>query len=393
VSGKIVFTSKDKLGLWMDDGLDYYESQYISKYQKNKLEISKKYEWKTQGVNSAFRGDIQHSLFNIEDSTKATINGVDFLCDDENVIYSVSVDDNSGIFIKNLKDSSEPEKHVMHDNKVVFCNLDYNKATNQLAVAVQNTAWERNIAVMDINDSKYSSITEGDSIDDNPVWGRVNPKILYYESTGVGRDNQGNVIGFAPRVVNKLDLSTGELVEVASYQGFDCIYPKVDNKDNLYFIKRPYESSLNKKVSIIEYLLIPFKIIRAIFKWIELFTIMHTGEPLTSKGANPAKSKQMDSKDLIINGNIINAEKILKENLARGEKYAGIAPKEWELVRLDADGKQKSIKKGVLGFDINKNDEVIYSNGKYIIKISSDGKEEVVEKVDFIETIKTQSFA
>jgi hypothetical protein len=393
VSGKIVFTSKDKLGLWMDDGLDYYESQYISKYQKNKLEISKKYEWKTQGVNSAFRGDIQHSLFNIEDSTKATINGVDFLCDDENVIYSVSVDDNSGIFIKNLKDSSEPEKHVMHDNKVVFCNLDYNKATNQLAVAVQNTAWERNIAVMDINDSKYSSITEGDSIDDNPVWGRVNPKILYYESTGVGRDNQGNVIGFAPRVVNKLDLSTGELVEVASYQGFDCIYPKVDNKDNLYFIKRPYESSLNKKVSIIEYLLIPFKIIRAIFKWIELFTIMHTGEPLTSKGSNPAKSKQMDSKDLIINGNIINAEKILKENLARGEKYAGIAPKEWELVRLDADGKQKSIKKGVLGFDINKNDEVIYSNGKYIIKISSDGKEEVVEKVDFIETIKTQSFA
>jgi hypothetical protein len=97
----------------------------------------------------------------------------------------------------------------------------------------------------------------------------------------------------------------------------------------------------------------------------------------------------MDSKDLIINGNIINAEKILKENLARGEKYAGIAPKEWELVRMDADGEQKSIKKGVLGFDINKNNEIVYSNGKYIIKISPDGKEEVVEKVDFVEKIKT----
>lgn len=389
MSGKIIFASRDKLGLWKDEGLDYFESEYIRKYQKNKLEISKKYEWKTQGINSAFRGDFQHSRLNIEDNTKASINGVDFLCDDEKVIYSVSIDDNSGIFIKNLKDSSEPEKHVIHDNKVVFCNMDYNETTNQLAVAVQNTAWERNIAVMDTNDFKYSIITEGDSIDDNPVWGRMNPKTLYYESTGVGRNNQGNVIGFGSRVINKLDFSTGELVEVASYQGFDCIYPKVDNKDNLYFIKRPYESSLHRKASIIEYLLIPFKIIRAIFKWIELFTIMHTGEPLTSKGANPAKSKQMDSKDLIINGNIINAEKILKENLARGEKYAGIAPKEWELVRMDADGEQKSIKKGVLGFDINKNNEIVYSNGKYIIKISPDGKEEVVEKVDFVEKIKT----
>ncbi|HQA58501.1 MAG TPA: hypothetical protein PK033_11570 [Acetivibrio sp.] len=388
MSGNIVFASRDKLGLCKDNGLDYFESEYICKYQKNKLEISKKYEWKTKGVNSAFRGDIQYSGLNLEDNTKASINGVDFVQDNENVIYSVSVDDNSGIFIKNLKDRSEPEKHVIHDNKAVFYNIGYNEKTKQLAVAVQNTAWERNIAVMDINDSSYSIITEGDSIDDNPVWGRINPKILYYESAGVGRDNQGNVIGFAPRVINKLDFSTGELTEVASYQGFDCIYPKVDSKDNLYFIKRPYESSQNRKVSILEYLFIPFKIIRAIFKWIELFTIMHTGEPLTSRGSNPAKSKQMDSKDLIINGNIINAEKILKENLARGEKYAGIAPKEWELVRLGEDGRQKTIKKGVLGFDISKNNEIIYSNGKYIIKISEDGKEEVVEKVDFVEKIK-----
>lgn len=56
---------------------------------------------------------------------------------------------------------------------------------------------------------------------------------------------------------------------------------------------------------------------------------------------------------------------------------------------MDADGEQKSIKKGVLGFDINKNNEIVYSNGKYIIKISPDGKEEVVEKVDFVEKIKT----
>lgn len=44
MSGNIVFASRDKLGLCKDNGLDYFESEYICKYQKNKLEISKKYE-------------------------------------------------------------------------------------------------------------------------------------------------------------------------------------------------------------------------------------------------------------------------------------------------------------------------------------------------------------
>lgn len=387
---KVVFASRNKLGLCSNATLEFMESQYLYKYKKNKMEIQKKYEWKTEGINSAFRGDLRSRFMNMgsDEGTIASVNGISFLHNGEEVIYSVSVDDNSGIFIKNLNNSREPEMHIIHDSNVIFYNIDYNEASSQLAVAVQNTAWERNIAIMDIDSSKYSVITEGESIDDNPVWGRLNPRTLYYESAGVGRNPSGAVIGFAPRVINKLDFDTGELTEVALFKDYDCIYPKVDYQDNLYFIKCPHESSSNKKVSFIEYLMIPFKIIRAIYKRIEMFTIMNTGEPLTSKGANPAKSKQMDSKDIIINGNIINAEKILKENLQRGEKYAGIAPKEWELVKLDSKGNMSSIKKGVLGFDINKNNEIIYSNGKYILKINSKGEEEIVEKVDFIEKIK-----
>lgn len=387
---KVIFASRNRMGFYRDSNLDYLESQYLNKYQKNKLEISKKYEWKTEGINSAFRGDIMHRMnANPDENSNAYVNGIAFLHEGEDVVYSVSADENSGIFIKSLNNHNEPERHVIHDSKVMFYNIDYNEASSQLAVAVQNTAWERNIAVMDIETSKYSVITEGDSIDDNPVWGKLNPKTIYYESTGVGRNNQGMVIGFSPRVINKLDFNKGELSEVVAFENFDCIYPRVDQYDNLYFIKRAYQSSHNIKISLIDYLIIPFKIIRAIFKWIELFTILHTGEPLTSKGANPAKTKQMDAKDVIINGNIINADKILKENLSKGEKYAGIAPKDWELVKLDTNGKQHTIKKGVLGFDINKNNEIIYSNGKYILKITPEGKEEVVEEVEFIEKIKT----
>lgn len=62
MSGNIVFASRDKLGLCKDNGLDYFESEYICKYQKNKLEISKKYEWKKK-VLILFSGE----TFNIAD--------------------------------------------------------------------------------------------------------------------------------------------------------------------------------------------------------------------------------------------------------------------------------------------------------------------------------------
>ncbi|OPZ88332.1 MAG: hypothetical protein BWY74_03186 [Firmicutes bacterium ADurb.Bin419] len=75
----------------------------------------------------------------------------------------------------------------------------------------------------------------------------------------------------------------------------------------------------------------------------------------------------------------------MKENTARGEKYPGIAPKEWELVKMDKNGGFSCIKKGVMGFDVDSAGNIVYSNGKYIIRILEGGKEEVVGKIDMID--------
>lgn len=326
-----------------------------------------------------------HSPVNVNAVEQAIVNGIGTLESDDKIIYSVEVENNSGIFIKYLNDDKEMEHHVIHDAKAGFYNLDYNRTTGEVAVAVQQSPTERNIAILDIKTSRYSVITEGDSIDNNPVWGKANPEIIYFDSTGVGRNGQGMVIGFSSKVINRLNTQTGELCELISFDGHDCFQPKVDGKDNVYFIKRPYQSPFSKSISIKDIIFIPFKILKAIFKWIEFFTIKHTGEPLVTGGSNPAKSKELDQQQIIINGNIINAEKIMKENSARGEKYPGIAPKEWELLKMDRSGSLSCIKKGVMGYDVDSEGNIVYSNGKYIIRILEDGKEEVVEKIDMVD--------
>lgn len=137
------------------------------------------------------------------------------------------------------------------------------------------------------------------------------PNVIYYDSAGIGRNKQGIPICLDPRSIQRLELNTGKLEEVATVKSHDCYLPKLDGQDNLYFIKRPYQKP-HHGTSLIEILQIPFKISKAIYKWIEFFTIRHTGEPLTSAGNNPAKLKQ-DLRRMIIDGNIINRNNLLKK--------------------------------------------------------------------------------
>jgi len=132
------------------------------------------------------------------------------------------------------------------------------------------------------------------------------------------------------------------------------------------------------------------KILKAIFNWINFFTMQYSGEALTTAGANPARARQQNPKEVFIDGNLINVQKTLKQNKAQGEKNPGIVPRSWELTRLSADGDMTCIKKGVMAFDIDPDGNVIYSNGKHLIKILPGGNEEVLASIPFITWIRAQ---
>lgn len=387
---KILFAVKNKLGMWEHEKIAYLNSQYLLNYKKNRESIQRKSAWKTQGMNAAFRGD-SHPMQNVDLEAavhNASINGVAFSNKGDKIVYSVTVEDFSGVFIKNPADDGEDEGHVIHDNRVQFLNFDCHPSADEIVISIQQAPWERNIAILNLENTRYRMITEGESFDENPVWDRNNPRIIYYESAGIGRTRGGQVAGFGPKSINRLDLGSGELREIFVWPQYDGILPKIDMNGNVYFIRKPYQSGRGGRVSLKEILLIPVKLVKALYGWIDFFTIKHTGEPLTSAGGNPSKAKQPDMKEILINGNIINAEKTLKENSQKGEKYPGIAPRSWELMVMGKDGEAQSIKKGVLDYDIAPDGSVVLSNGKFIIRLERDGREEIIERVELAGKIK-----
>jgi hypothetical protein len=386
---KIIFAEGTKIGVLGESTLSYLVSGYIKNYRRNRQAILDKHSWKTSGTGAAFRGDVNTMDTDIDAAVKeASINGTAFI-DNEQFVYSVSIDGFSGLFIKNFAECDN-ESHIVHDNKTAFLSMDYNSELKKLVVSIQGSGMDRNLASVDMRNGHYYLLTEGDSMDENPSWSRCNTQKLYFDTAGIGRDASDMVVALSQRVINSLDFNSGDLEEVISFDKYDCLLPKEDERGELYFIKKPYSLPKTKSTSVLDFLLIPFKLARAIFNWMEFFTMRYTGEAFRSAGNNPTKNRN-NPKELFIQGNLVNVEKTLKENTTRGEKYPGIAPRNWELVKRKRDGELVTIKKGVIDYDINAEGAVIYSNGQYLIKLHKDGTEEVLEKVSLASKIKVYS--
>ena len=122
--------------------------------------------------------------------------------------------------------------------------------------------------------------------------------------------------------------------------------------------------------------------------WLNFFTMRYTGDSLATNGNNGTKAKKKSKEELFIEGNLIKAEENQKTNERKGEKYAGIIPYEWELMKRTVLGETISIKKGVLAFDVQKDGHVIYSNGKYIIKMLDNKEEERIADLSLVNYIK-----
>ena len=383
----IVFAARTKLGCRSGSTVSYATCHYLEKYKKNRETIRKKNAWKTEGAGAAFRGIYAPRGDDLEEiEPRASVNGIAF-AQDGKIIYSLSVESYSGIFLKNPQDDSETEGHIIHDNKTRFLNLDYNDRTGEMIASIQDESWERHLALFESKSSRYRKVTEGECLDENPVWGKADPRTIYYDSAGIGKDHAGGYIESTEKAVNRLALDSGTIQTIAASPGHDCFSPKVDDQDRLYFIKRPHQKTGKKGMSFKDFLLIPYRLARAVYYWIEFFSIRYTGESLTSAGVNPSQAKN-DPKQIMINGNIVNAEQALRENRSKGEKFPGIAPRSWELMRREKDGSLVCLKKGVIDFDVTRNNEIVYSNGKYLILIDKAGTERVIDTIDLISRVR-----
>lgn len=383
----IIFASQDKIGRIEQGNIGWLNSQFLASYQRNLQAIRERTAWKTQGSGAQFMG-VYHHQSSSHRPYQVDISGLTF-ANQGDIVYSISVDNGSGIFTKNPQDDKELEGHIIHKHDTEFFAIDYNPTSQQLIASVSDSTG-RHLAVFRKGSAIYNLLTEGDCMDHNPVWSKTQPDTIYYDSCGIGKDRGGNIAGVSNRAIFRLDLSTGHLKEVASLEKHDYLSPKEDAQGNLFFIKRPTLQKNSTSVSVLDVLLIPVKILKAIFNWINFFTMRYSGDTLTSPGNNPTNAKQKKPEEIFIDGNLINVQKTLKENIARGEKHPGIAPRSWQLMKLDTQGSMACIKSGILAFDIDDENNLIYSNGQHVVKMLTDGSEEVLATIPLVTCLRAQ---
>jgi hypothetical protein len=229
---------------------------------------------------------------------------------------------------------------------------------------------------MDREARDLAEVTEGDSLDQAPSWMPGHPDELVFQSSGIARGSDGRVAALGPSAVKHLDLSRGEVTTLAEDARHDYLAPKADSQGNLFFIRRPYGRAQAGSLwaGLLDLLLLPFRLLRALLSWLNFFSVRYSGKPLTTAGG--PKREGADLKQMMVWGNLIDAEQAARESLARGDDTADLVPASWQLMRQAKNGQTTLLAKGVLAFDCDASGRLVYSNGSAVYQLAPGGGRE-----------------
>lgn len=376
MTSKTIFLSEGNLCELKDGEIIVHTNQAYENYKQSIKEINKKKEWKTTGTGAQFTGAYYAAGDDADLEKMASISGI-CPCSDGKVVYAFNAENTGGLYITDLQNPQEKDAFIRVDQRLHFHDMDVNNE-NKIIVTMGDSYNNKHLALMEIGSVDYNVLTEGDCIDSSPKWSKKYPNVVYYDSCGIGYDQYGNFGGYGPKSIYKLNITTRDLEEVLEKEGHDLYSPYEDEHGNLYYLQRPYKTIKKEPMSIKDFLLAPFKILRAIGGWLDFFTMRYSGESLKTSGANPAVTPKKSKEELFIEGNLVKATENMKKNARLGERNPGYIPSDWRLMMKSVTGEEKIIKKGVLSYCVT-SDGVLYTNGKYIIH-ATDQSEQVIAK-------------
>jgi hypothetical protein len=386
MAAAVAFLSQGKLHLSTGpSGTRIIPSIFGETVRERALRIQQKNAWKTQGTGAQFMsgGMLWGGRERDPLEMRIEITGLTRGEQPSDLIYSLDTDDLAGVFL--LRDFGAEEQRLFHctDRRVRDLNSDPSEARLACAVKHPNGIW--NIGVMSMDGSGLSEATEGDSIDRAPSWIPGRPNEIVFQSAGIGRDRNGVAVGAGPFHLETLNIVTGEMTCIADDARHDLFAPRFDQAGNLFFIRRPHRS-LTERPSLahglLDIVLAPFRILLAIYHWLNFFSFRNSGQPLNTQSGG---QRQMDLKKMMIYGNYVNVERALQKQ--RDAESPSLVPKTWELVRQTPAGEESIISRGVLAFDLAPDGTVIHTNGNAVFRETLEGKSERIVVSQFIEHI------
>ncbi len=290
--------------------------------------------------------------------------------------YGIDAGDVRGLFLYDPKE--EYERRVFHGPKYRFTSIcpraDEEGDVEWLVAAVQDHGASRVCLFKPDAGGGIRELTEGDSLDCYPVWKPGSRRTFTYQSAGIARNHHDNSwLGLGPASLESIDLETGEMSTLMEDARYDFLCPAFGKDGSVYFLRRPYEPFHRASIwrLLLDVVLFPFRLLRAIGAFLNVFSMFFTGKPLQTAGHSPRKQGP-DPKAVFLHGRWVSMEKKMRESAA--DELSSLVPRNWELMRLAPDGTLVPVQNGVMAFAIAADGTILYSNGRGIFSLEEGKK-------------------
>lgn len=363
-----------------------YESAYGESVRERARQMRRKDAWKTEGAGARFMsGGLLWSRSDADpDTVSIQLTSLARGFSPDELLYTLAADGLVGVFAFRTSDGSE--RRLTHGNEGLPGDLCASTELGLLACSLPRSDGTSAIAVMNEQAGNLREVTEGDSRDLAPSWVPGPRRRLVYQSAGIGRDRNGAPIGLAPFSLHELDLERGEVGPLLELPGRDLLGPRLTEDGTLYFIERPHKSPGRSPLrAVLDVVMIPPRLLWALFQYLNFFSARYTGKPLTTAGG--PRREGADLRRMMVWGNLIDAEAEARRNARGGDEPPAIVPRTWRLMRRRSGAAPEPLAESVLAYDIAADGTLLYSTGSAIYRLSGDGRNERVLSAAGIERI------
>lgn len=304
--------------------------------------------------------------------------------DTQTVYYVLRVGDAVGLFRLHL--AEQREVRLFHKAKIDIRGLAYHAGQKHLVLGVGHEDGTAQIEVYDEDGNLKGAVTGGDSIDAAPsVVPGANASVLF-QSSGVARHaERGFVAAIGHATLCRLDYRSGQLDVLADDARFDFVAPRIDAAGNLYAIRRPIEKPAGERAgsALLDTVLFPVRILKAVFGFLNVFSMIYGKEPLRSAGGPRTPELDQDLGKIWLQGRLIDLQRVRDD-----PQYAGkLVPASWELVRRRGSSDWEVLAKHVASFDLAGDGTVAYSNGNEVLVQRGDAVPTRVAQHELIESV------
>ena len=303
----------------------------------------------------------------------------------DELLYALDCGEVGGLFQFDL--ASGYEMRLMHREGFITGDLSRHPTSGEVAVSLRRADRTMGLTIGENGGNFLQDVTFSDGIDEAPAWLLDGSRRIVFHSAAWMRDPHGRARAMTTFRIDLLDLDSKSITTVLEDDAHDLLQPRLLADGTLLFVRRPYGKQYLRR-SVWEdakaVLLIPWHLLQAIFGFLNFFSMMFAGKPLTTAGGPPQRDQDFNPV-MTLWGHMIDTRKLMKAN--QDATGMPLVPKDWQLIRRTADGTETLLAENVLSYDVLPSGDIVYTDGGSVRHLAPSGTQTTLAKGCFIERV------